>query len=145
RVLGAQLAEENSVETLARASRRATLLNAAAQVSRNISSILDLDTLLERTVDIICDEYGFYYAGIFMIETLTDSKRWAVLKAGRGKAGLIMIENKHKLEVGGRSMIGACTALNEARIALDVGKEAVWFNNPFLPDTRSEMALPLSL
>ena len=42
-------------------------------------------------------------------------------------------------------MIGACTKLNEARIALDVGQEAVWFNNPFLPDTRSEMALPLAL
>ncbi|MBE7550367.1 MAG: GAF domain-containing protein [Anaerolineales bacterium] len=145
RVLDASLAEENPAELLAGARRRATLLNAAAQVSRNISSILDLDTLLTRTVDIICDEYGFYYAGIFLVETLADNKRWAVLKAGRGKAGQIMIENHHKLEVGGRSMIGACTALNEARIALDVGKEAVWFNNPFLPDTRSEMALPLAI
>jgi K+-sensing histidine kinase KdpD len=145
RTLGASVTEENAAETLIRAKRRATLLNAAAQVSRNISSILDLDELLTRTVDIICDEYGFYYAGIFLIETLADSKKWAVLKAGRGKAGRIMIENNHKLEVGGRSMIGACTALNQARIALDVGKEAVWFNNPFLPDTRSEMALPLAV
>lgn len=145
RTLGASVAAEDSTETLARAKRRATLLNAAAQVSRNISSILDLDELLTRTVDLICDEYGFYYAGIFLIETLADSKRWAVLKAGRGKAGRLMIENHHKLEVGGRSMIGACTALNQARIALDVGKEAVWFNNPFLPDTRSEMALPLAV
>jgi K+-sensing histidine kinase KdpD len=136
---------EDHAQTLTRASRRATLLNAAAQVSRNISSILDLAELLTRTVDIICDEYGFYYAGIFLIETLADDKQWAVLKAGRGKAGRIMLENHHKLEVGGRSMIGACTALNQARIALDVGKEAVWFNNPFLPDTRSEMALPLSV
>jgi signal transduction histidine kinase len=144
-VLGASLAEENFDELLTGARRRATLLNAAAQVSRSISSILDLDVLLARTVDIICDEYGFYYSGIFLIETLADAKHWAVLKAGRGKAGQIMIENHHKLEVGGRSMIGACTALNEARIAFDVGKEAVWFNNPFLPDTRSEMALPLAL
>lgn len=132
-------------ETLSGASRRATLLNAAAQVSRNISSILDPDELLPRTVDIICDEYGFYYAGIFLIERLEDGQDWAVLKAGRGKAGQIMIEHNHKLAVGGRSMVGACTALNDARIALDVGKEAVWFNNPFLPDTRSEMALPLAV
>ena len=69
RMLGASLAEENSAEALAGASRRATLLNAAAQVSRNISSILDPNELLPRTVDIICDEYGFYYAGIFLIET----------------------------------------------------------------------------
>jgi K+-sensing histidine kinase KdpD len=131
--------------TLAKAKRRATLLNAAAQVSRTISSILDPDELLKRTVDIICDQYGFYYAGIFLIETLADGKDWAVLKAGRGKAGRIMLDHHHKLEVGGRSMIGMCTANNEARIALDVGKEAVWFNNPFLPDTRSEMALPLTV
>jgi signal transduction histidine kinase len=131
-------------ETLTKARRRAALLNAAAQVSRYISSILDPDELLTRTVDIICDEYKFYYAGIFLIEEI-EGKRWAVLKAGRGKAGRIMIENNHKLIVAGRSMVGACTYLNEARIALDVGKEAVWFNNPFLPDTRSEMALPLAL
>ncbi len=143
--LSQPLAGENLQATLAGTSRRATLLNAAAQVSRIISSILDPDELLSRTVDIICDEYGFYYAGIFLIERLEDGKDWAVLKAGRGKAGRIMIENNHKLEVGGRSMVGACTSLNEARIALDVGKEAVWFNNPFLPDTRSEMALPLAL
>ncbi|MBN1991770.1 MAG: GAF domain-containing protein [Anaerolineae bacterium] len=144
-VLRTPVAPEELAETLAKARRRTKLLNAAARVSRNTSSILDPDELLPRTVDIICEEYGFYYAGIFLIETLEDGKRWAVLKAGRGKAGQIMMEHNHKLEVGGRSMVGACTSLNEARIALDVGKEAVWFNNPFLPDTRSEMALPLAI
>jgi signal transduction histidine kinase len=136
---------EKPAEKLTRTRRRATLLKAAAKVSRNISSILDPEELLARTVDIICDEYGFYYAGIFLLERLEDNKDWAVLKAGRGRAGRLMMEHKHKLLVGGRSMIGACTAQNEARIALDVGKEAVWFNNPFLPDTRSEMALPLAV
>jgi GAF domain-containing protein len=131
--------------TFDRLNRQTRLLNAATQVSRNISSILDPEKLLARTVDIICDEYGFYYAGIFLITTLADGQSWAVLKAGRGKAGRLMMDHNHKLEVGGRSMVGACTALNEARIALDVGKEAVWVNNPFLPDTRSEMALPLTI
>ncbi|MFC1974900.1 GAF domain-containing protein [Chloroflexota bacterium] len=139
------VAKKDMPESLVKARRRAKLLNAATQVSRNISSILDPDELLPRTVDIICEAYGFYYAGIFLIETLADGKQWAVLKAGRGKAGQIMMSHNHKLEVGGRSMVGACTSLNEARIALDVGKEAVWFNNPFLPDTRSEMALPLAI
>jgi GAF domain-containing protein len=49
----------------------------------------------------------------------------------------------HKLEVGGESMIGQCVANQEARIALDVGQAAVRFDNPHLPDTHSEMALPL--
>jgi signal transduction histidine kinase len=56
-----------------------------------------------------------------------------------------MIENHHKLAVGGNSMIGACTALNQARISLDVDTEKVWYPNPVLPDTRSEMALPLAI
>ena len=143
--LSTPAASQNGSDSLVRARRRAKLLDAATQVSRNVSQILDPDKLLPRTVDIICDAYEFYYAGIFLVETLDDGKRWAVLKAGRGKAGEIMMSHGHKLEVGGRSMIGACTKLNEARIALDVGQEAVWFNNPFLPDTRSEMALPLAL
>lgn len=132
-------------QTLVKAKRRTKLLRATAEVSRIISSILDPDELLARTVDIICDAYMFYYAGIFLIEEFSDGRRWAVLRAGRGRAGQLMMQHKHKLEVGGRSMVGACTSLNEARVAFDVGQEAVWFNNPFLPDTRSEMALPLAV
>lgn len=138
-------AADTATQSADKLNRQATLLKAAAQVSRNISSIFDPDELLACTVDIICNAYGFYYAGIFLIEQLIDGQDWAVLKAGRGKAGRLMIEHGHKLLVGGRSMVGACTSLNQARIALDVGKEAVWFNNPFLPDTRSEMALPLAI
>ena len=68
------VAKKDVPESLVRARRRAKLLNAATQVSRNISSILDPDELLPRTVGIICDAYGFYYAGIFLIETLEDGK-----------------------------------------------------------------------
>lgn len=132
---------------LAQTGRHTKLLNAAARVSRSAASILDPAQLLPRTVDIICEEYEFYYAGIFLIETLPDEqgRAWAVLKAGRGEAGRKMLEQGHKLEVGGNSMVGACIAFNQARIVSNVGQETVWFNNPFLPDTRSEMALPLAV
>jgi len=122
------------------AERRATLLQAAAQVGRAITSILDPDELLERAVDIICDAYGFYYAGVFLID---ETGQWAVLHAGRGTAGAAMLAEGYKLEVGGRSMVGAATSLGNAMIALDVGKEPVHLKNPHLPLTRSEMALPL--
>ncbi len=128
--------------TLEQAVRRANLLAAAAEVSQNITQILDIDQLLPKTVDIICEAYGFYYAGVFLID---DAGEFAVLRAGRGTPGRIMIENNHKLAVGGNSMIGACTARNEARISLDVDTERVWYPNPVLPDTRSEMALPLAI
>ncbi|MCB0171762.1 MAG: GAF domain-containing protein [Anaerolineae bacterium] len=135
-------AEIEANVTLEQALRRADLLAAAAEVSQNISQIMDIDELLPRTVDIICDAYNFYYAGIFLID---EAREFAVLKAGRGQPGQIMIENHHKLAVGGNSMIGACTARNEARISLDVDTEKVWYPNPVLPETRSEMALPLAI
>jgi GAF domain-containing protein len=54
-----------------------------------------------------------------------------------------MLVSGHRLVVGGESMIGRCIKQGQARIALDVGREAVRFDNPLLPETRSEMALPL--
>ena len=135
-------AEIEANVTLEQAVRRANLLAAAAEVSQNITQISAIDDLLPKTVDIICDAYNFYYAGVFLVD---EAGEFAVLKAGRGKPGRIMMENNHKLAVGGNSMIGACTALKEARISLDVDTEKVWYPNPVLPDTRSEMALPLAL
>ncbi len=120
--------------------RHVTLLKAAARAAKNITTILDPYELLQRTVDIICDEFGFYYAGVFFLD---DKKQYAVLKAGRGAAGKLMITEGHRLAVGGNSMIGASIANRQGRIALDVGAEAIFFENPHLPKTRSEMALPL--
>ncbi|MDW7990667.1 MAG: GAF domain-containing protein, partial [Anaerolineae bacterium] len=123
-------------ETARRASRLAT----AAEVSAAASSILNLDELLPQAVELIRQRFDLYYVGIFLLD---DTGRWAVLRAGTGEAGKQMLEMGHKLEVGGRSMIGWCTANAKARIALDVGAEAIRFDNPLLPLTRSEMALPL--
>ncbi|MFQ5615451.1 MAG: ATP-binding protein, partial [Anaerolineales bacterium] len=120
--------------------RRQHLLEAAARVGHSITSILNLDKLLNDTVDIICEEYDFYYAGIFLLDP---TREWATLRAGRGPAGDAMIAEGHKLAIGGDSMIGRAIAKRQARIALDVGEEAAHFKNPYLPHTRSEMALPL--
>ncbi len=141
----AQLYRQNQ-QLLMQADRRTQLLEAAALVGREFISILDLDELLNKTVDIICTTYGFYYAGVFLVEgpdSAEPGEEWAVLRAGRGAAGAAMIAAGHKLKVGGLSMIGAAISQRQARIALDVGEEMVFFKNPHLPDTRSEMALPL--
>ncbi len=138
-IQNARLYSENT-RLLAQATRRARLLMAAADVGKGVTSILDLDELLRKMVDIICEAYGFYYAGVFLLD---ETGEWAVLRAGRGEAGAAMVAEGHKLQVGGQSMIGAAIAQHQARIALDVGEEAVFFKNPHLPMTRSEMALPL--
>lgn len=124
----------------ASAERRATLLSAGARAAKSFASILDMNELLNRTVDIIVNEYGFYYAGVFLNDY---NNKWALLKAGYGSAGDTMVAAGHKLEIGGNSMIGDSVANRTARISLDVGEEAVFFKNPNLPETRSEMGLPL--
>jgi GAF domain-containing protein len=121
-------------------NRYALQLTTAAEVSRAASSILAPAKLLPEVVNLIRDRFNFYYAGLFLLD---EGGEYAVLRAGTGQAGRQMLEMGHKLEVGGPSMIGWCTAHGKARIALDVGQEAVRFENPLLPETRSEMALPL--
>ena len=138
-IRNAKLYSENAA-LLAQTERRSRLLAAASEVGKGVTSILDLDELLHKTVDIICEAYGFYYAGVFLLDAAAE---WAVLRAGHGDAGAAMVADGHKLRIGGLSMIGASIAERKARIALDVGEEAVFFKNPHLPETRSEMALPL--
>jgi GAF domain-containing protein len=119
---------------------RSNLLQAAAEVSKQASSILDIDQLINTSVNFIRDQFNFYYVGMFLVD---EAREWAMLRAGTGEAGRIQLEKEHRLEIGGGSMIGWCVQNRQARIALDVGKEAVHFSNPYLPDTRSELALPL--
>lgn len=120
--------------------QRAVQLQTAAEVARHATGILDVETLLTQMVELIRRRFALYYAGIFLVD---ETGQWAVLRAGTGSAGRQMLAVGHRLQVGGSSMIGWCTAHGEARIVLDVGKEAVRFENPHLPQTRSEMALPL--
>ncbi len=126
---------------------RALQLRLAAAVSHAAGSILDPDELTQQVVDLVRERFGLYYAGLFLVdetgEWTGEPGKWAVLRAGTGEAGRQMLGQKHKLEIGGTSMIGWCLANQRARIALDVGEEAVHFENPFLPKTRSELALPL--
>jgi GAF domain-containing protein/HAMP domain-containing protein len=123
-----------------RVAARTRGLQAAAAVTRATTSVLDPDELLRQVVDLVRKRFNLYYVGLFLLD---DEQRFAVLHAGTGSAGQEMLAREHKLAVGGNSMVGQCTARGEARIALDVGEEAVRFENPLLPYTRSEMALPL--
>ncbi len=138
--------EENSrlnrqnQELLVKSQRRARLLEAAARVSQSITSILDLNALLNATVNIICEEFGFYYAGVFLID---DTREAAALHAGRGEAGAQLLAQDHRLPLAGASMISAAIQSRQARIALDIDEAESHFRNPLLPLTRSEMALPL--
>jgi GAF domain-containing protein/HAMP domain-containing protein len=123
-----------------RVAERTQGLKTAAEVARATTSVLDPDHLLRQVVDLARERFNLYYVGLFLLD---EERKFAVLRAGTGEAGQQMLAQGHKLEMGGDSMVGQCVARSEARIALDVGEEAARFDNPFLPETRSEMALPL--
>lgn len=122
--------------------RRHQLLETAARVGHAVTSILDLDELLPRMVDIICNEFGLYYSGVFLV---SDAERgqWAVLRAGFGTAGRDMLAEGFRLALDDKSMIGEAVLQKRARIAHDVAGQESHFKNPHLPATRSEVALPL--
>lgn len=123
-----------------RIAERTRGLRAAADISRATTTVLDPDELQRETVDLIRERFDLYYVGLFLVD---ETEAYAVLRAGTGEAGRKMLESDHRLRVGGATMIGQCVSTGEGRIALDVGEEASRFDNPLLPETHSEMALPL--
>ncbi|MDM8532434.1 GAF domain-containing protein [Anaerolineales bacterium HSG25] len=125
---------------LEQTQRRAAQLKAVAQVGEAVSEMIDLQEILSQAVDLIKERFKLYHVSIFVVDEQTE---WAVVKASTGEVGQIMVNRPHRLKVGSNSIVGYVTANARPRIALDVGEDAVWFNNPLLPQTRSEMALPL--
>jgi signal transduction histidine kinase/CheY-like chemotaxis protein/HAMP domain-containing protein len=132
-----QLAVQN--ESLQLRSRQ---LQTVAEVARSIVSTREVDTLLNQVTRLVSDRFGFYHAGIFLLD---ENNEYAVLRAANSEGGRRMLDRRHRLRVGQVGIVGYVTGTGEPRIATDVGEDAVFFNNPDLPATRSEMALPLKL
>jgi GAF domain-containing protein/HAMP domain-containing protein len=126
--------------TTRRAERRAAQLAASAQVARAASQVRDLNQLLPQVTQLISRMFGYYHVGIFIVDELG---RFAVLRAANSEGGQRMLARNHKLAVGTQGIVGYVTGTGQPRIALDVGADAVHFDNPDLPQTRSELALPL--
>jgi GAF domain-containing protein/HAMP domain-containing protein len=121
--------------------RRALQLQVAADVAREASLIQEPEQLLDHTVQLISKRFNFYHAGIFLID---DAGKSAVLRAASSEGGQRMLARGHKLDVGKVGIVGYVAGSGTPRIAHDVGTDAVFFNNPDLPQTRSELALPLN-
>ena len=132
--------EEQVAERTADLARRSAQLEAAAQVAREAAGIRDVEQLLAETVNLISDRFGFYHTGLFLLD---GAGEYAVLRAASSEGGRRMLARGHRLQVGQEGIVGYVTGAKRARIALDVGDDAVFFDNPDLPRTRSETALPL--
>jgi GAF domain-containing protein len=114
----------------------------AAEIARDAASARDLGELLDSSAELILKRFNFYHTGIFLIDK---NREYAVLTASTTDAGKQMIANNHKLRVGEVGIVGRVSASGEPRISLDIGTDAIHFSNPLLPNTRSEMALPLKV
>ncbi len=122
--------------------RHAVQLRAAAEITRDTTAARSLDDMLDRAVNMIRRRFGFYHAGVFLVD---EAGEYAVLRAATGEVGRQLLEQGHKLRVGKSGIVGYVAFTGESRVALDVGADAVHFRNPLLPETRSEMALPLRI
>lgn len=120
--------------------KKTAQLQAAAQVAREAAAIRQIDELLNRVVHLISERFGFYHAGIFIAD---QAGQYVVLQTASSLGGQKMLERRHQLRIGTQGIVGTVAATQRPRIALDVGEDAVYFSNPDLPDTHSEMALPL--
>ena len=124
----------------ARVQERTQGLQAVMDVSQATNSLLDLDALLPQMVGLVKSRFDLYYVGLFLLD---EDRVSAVLQAGTGHAGRVMLAEGWRLPAGGQSMIGRCMALGEPLSKQSEGENVVQFENPHLPETRSELALPL--
>src|SRR6266498_1270662 len=119
---------------------RTKQLAASNQVGRAAASSLDPDELILRVANLFPEQFGYYYAAIYLLDP---SEKWAELKYATGEAGKVLKQNHHRLDISSRSMVGSAIREKTARIAQVASQEKQRFENPLLPYTRSEIALPL--
>ncbi len=119
---------------------RAKQFEAITKVASAISAAQNLQELLPTISKVISEQFGFYHVGIFLNDP---TNQIAILGAANSEGGKKMLQRNHQLRIGEQGIVGYVTQTGKPRIALDVGEDANYFNNPELPSTHSEMALPL--
>lgn len=120
-------------------SRRATQLQTITEISETILQLQDLNEIFPAITKLISERFGFYHVGIFLVD---NAREFAILQAANSEGGQRMLARNHRLRLG-TGIVGYSAQTGEPRIALDVGSDAVYFDNPDLPDTHSEVALPM--
>ena len=126
---------------LEQTERRARQLQTSAEVSRRAGTLLDLEALMTQVVELIKESFSYDHAQIFLMD---ERDEYAVLRASTGEPGRLLLATNHKLAKGSDSIIGMVMARAEVQVALDTeAADVIHKPNPFLPQTRSELALPL--
>ena len=118
---------------------RAAQLQAITELSEAIAQLQEIGELFNSAVNLISARFGFYHVGIFLVD---NQREYAIMQASNSEGGQRMLARSHSLKLG-TGVVGFAAQSGQPRIALDVGADAIFFNNPDLPTTRSEVALPL--
>jgi len=116
-------------------------LRVAAEIARDVASAKDLGDLLERSALLIQNRFDIYHTGIFLLD---QDREYAVLAAASSATGKHMIEENYRIRLGEAGIVAHVAATGEPRIARSGGADAMHFDDPYLPNTRSQMALPLT-
>jgi GAF domain-containing protein len=132
--------EKRVLERTAALERRALQLQAAAEVGRVATRIRGLDDLLTMTVHLICERFGVYHAGIFLLDA---SGEFAELRASNNRSGQQPPEQAYRLKIADGGPVGNAMAKRQPRMVSDLRETSEFGHNIYLPDTRSEIALPL--
>jgi len=134
--------EQHVAERTQELERRAMQVRTAAQVAKDAAAIRDLKPLLDQTTQLVSSRFGYYHAGIFLVD---EAGEYVILHATNSEGGKRLLEKGHKLRIGKTGIVGHVASTGDPRIAMNVGSDAAFFDNPELPQTRSEMALPMKI
>ncbi len=132
----------NNVRLLGESQRKAIQIETAAEIARDISGSLNLDELLIKAVNFIRERFDFYHASIFLHDIPGE---FAMIREATGEAGTQMKRAGYKIGVGSKSIVGFVSGRGEQLVVNDTSKDATYYANPLLPDTRAEAAIPLKV
>lgn len=139
---GMENLEQQASERTREISRRNDQLEVAAQIGRDVATILDVNVLLDEISQLISERFGYYHVAIFLVDEVSE---YAVLRAANSRGGKKLLSLGHKLKVGETGIVGHVAQHGKARVAFDVASDQTFYRNPELPETRSEAALPLRI
>jgi signal transduction histidine kinase len=121
--------------------KRTHELEIVAELSATTSTELDPGRLLQSIVDLAKERFGVYHVHIYQAD---EENQTLNLAAGAGEVGRAMVAKKHAIPMAAEKSIVARTGRERrAQIVNDVRSEPDFLPNPDLPETRSEMAVPM--